>query len=198
MFFWILSSNTTCWNNFSWHCHQKNHQLFSRMSYPPWNQQFAPENEPLEVWRFLLETIIFRFYVSFLSIESWLFKSDPYAINLLWSPHWVGFHPLNNITIVGGWTNPFLPPGTEPKIPRRNSSQMPGRSWRKSWTSLWWIPWDPVVRCLPGGLTSGGQVGEGWCIYIYIPWNPKWRFGRWFSSSIGWFYRLHVSSQGCI
>ena len=41
---------------------------------------------------------------------------------------------------------------------------------------------------LRGGLMSGGQVGPRMMyIYIFIPWNPKWRFGRWFSSSVGWF-----------
>ena len=89
------------------------------------------------------------------------------------------------------WLNqPISTTGNQPFPTRRNSSQMPGRSWTKSWTSSWWIPWDPVVRCGFGeGWCQEGKLVQGWCIYIYIfiPWNPKWRFGRWFSSSVGWF-----------
>ena len=103
----------------------------------------------------------------FFPLNPGCFKSDPYAINLLWSPHWVGFHPLNNIT--SWWLNqPISTTGNQPFPTRRNSSQMPGRSWRKSWTSSWWIPWDPVVRCGFGeGWCQEGKLVQGWCIYIW-------------------------------
>ena len=37
--------------------------IYQKSTLPETN--ITPENDPLEVWRFLLETIIFRFYVSF-------------------------------------------------------------------------------------------------------------------------------------